>query len=89
MLAALRNNGNNRTKMVTLDLSEPLALDMVKGGNVAAPVGKINFSDDQLLDNINTFLNHLRSVKPAASKGTFIRTITISATMSPGIRVLA
>ena len=60
-----------------------------KGGNVAAPVGKISFSEDQLLDNINTFLNHLRSVKPAASKGTFIRTITISATMSPGIRVLA
>ncbi|WP_435010773.1 50S ribosomal protein L1 [Tundrisphaera lichenicola] len=60
-----------------------------KGGNVAAPVGKINFSDEQLVDNINTFLNHLRSVKPAAAKGTFIRTITISATMSPGIKVLA
>ena len=60
-----------------------------KGGNVAAPVGKINFTDDQLLDNINTFLTHLRTVKPAASKGTYIRSITISATMSPGIRVLA
>ena len=60
-----------------------------KGGNVAAPVGKLNFSDEQLIDNISTFLNHLRLVKPAASKGTYIRTITISATMSPGIRVLA
>jgi len=60
-----------------------------KGGNVAAPVGKLNFSDEQLVDNINTFLNHLRTVKPAAAKGTYIRTITISATMSPGIRVLA
>ncbi len=60
-----------------------------KGGNVAAPVGKLNFSEEQLLDNINTFLNHLRTVKPAAAKGTYIRTITISATMSPGIRVLA
>jgi large subunit ribosomal protein L1 len=60
-----------------------------KGGNVAASVGKLNFSDEQLIDNINTFLNHLRLVKPAASKGTYIRTITISATMSPGIRVLA
>jgi large subunit ribosomal protein L1 len=60
-----------------------------KGGNVAAPVGKLNFSEEQLIDNINTFLNHLRLVKPAASKGTYIRTITISATMSPGIRILA
>jgi large subunit ribosomal protein L1 len=60
-----------------------------KGGNVAAPVGKLNFDDEQLVDNINTFLNHLRSVKPAAAKGAYIRTITISATMSPGIRVLA
>ena len=60
-----------------------------KGGNVAAPVGKLNFSDDQLIDNITTFLNHLRTVKPSAAKGTYIRTITISATMSPGIQVVA
>ncbi len=60
-----------------------------KGGNVAAPVGKINFSEEQLVENIQTFLNHLRSVKPTAAKGTYIRSITISATMSPGIRVLA
>jgi ribose transport system substrate-binding protein len=38
VLAALRNGGNSHTKVVTLDLSEPLALDMVKGGNVAAIV---------------------------------------------------
>jgi large subunit ribosomal protein L1 len=60
-----------------------------KGGNVAAPVGKLNFSDAQLIDNINAFLNHLRTVKPAAAKGTYIRSITISATMSPGIRITA
>lgn len=60
-----------------------------KGGNVAAPVGKLNFSEAQLLENIISFLNHLKSVKPAAAKGTYIRSVTISATMSPGIRVLA
>lgn len=58
-----------------------------KGGNVAAAVGKLNFSEAQLLENINTFLNHLRTVKPAAAKGNYIRSVTISATMSPGIRV--
>ncbi len=60
-----------------------------KGGNVAAPVGKLSFTEAQLVDNINTFLNHLRTVKPAAAKGTYIRSITVSATMSPGIRVTA
>jgi large subunit ribosomal protein L1 len=60
-----------------------------KGGNVAAAVGKISFSDEELADNINTFLNHLRSLKPATAKGTYIRTITISATMSPGIPISA
>ena len=58
-----------------------------KGGNVAAPVGKLSFSDEQLVENINAFLNHLRTLKPAAAKGTYIRSVTISATMSPGIRV--
>jgi len=60
-----------------------------KGGNVAAAVGKLNFSETQLLENIQTFLNHLRTVKPAAAKGTYIRSVTISATMSPGIRVVS
>jgi large subunit ribosomal protein L1 len=60
-----------------------------KGGNVAVSVGKLAFSEEQLSDNINTFLNYLRSLKPAAAKGTYIRSVTVSATMSPGIRVSA
>ena len=60
-----------------------------KGGNVAAPVGKLDFGEEQLVENIQAFLNHLRSVKPTASKGTYIRSVTISATMSPGIPVVA
>ncbi len=58
-----------------------------KGGNVAAAVGKLSFSEEQLLENIQSFLTHLRTVKPATAKGTYIRSVTISATMSPGIRV--
>jgi len=60
-----------------------------KGGNVAVPVGKLAFAEEQLVENINTFLNYLRSLKPATAKGTYIRTVTVSATMSPGIRVSA
>jgi large subunit ribosomal protein L1 len=58
-----------------------------KGGNVAVPVGKIAFTEEQLTENINAFLNYLRSLKPTAAKGTYIRSITVSATMSPGIRI--
>jgi large subunit ribosomal protein L1 len=60
-----------------------------KGGNVAVPVGKLSFSEEQIADNINAFLNYLRSLKPAAAKGTYIHSITLSATMSPGIPVSA
>jgi large subunit ribosomal protein L1 len=60
-----------------------------KGGNVAAPVGKLSFSETQLIENVTAFLNHLRSVKPTTAKGTFIRSVTISATMSPGIRIVS
>ena len=60
-----------------------------KGGNVAVPVGKLAFSEEQLADNINAFLTYLRSLKPSAAKGTYIHSITLSATMSPGIPVSA
>ncbi len=60
-----------------------------KGANVAVPVGKLSFSEDELTDNINAFLNYLRSLRPSAAKGTYITSITISATMSPGIPVSA
>lgn len=60
-----------------------------KGGNVAAPVGKLSFDEQRLIENIQAFLTHLRTVKPAAAKGQYIRSVTISATMSPGIRIVA
>ena len=60
-----------------------------KGGNVAVPVGKISFGEEQLVENITAFLNYLRTLKPAAAKGTYLQSVTVSATMSPGIRVTA
>jgi large subunit ribosomal protein L1 len=60
-----------------------------KGGNLAAPVGKLTFEEQQLVENIEAFVNHVKSVKPAAAKGAFIKSVTVSATMSPGIPVVA
>lgn len=58
-----------------------------KGGNVHAGVGKISFEDDKLVDNINTFIEQIRAVKPAGVKGNYILGVTIAATMSPGVPV--
>lgn len=59
------------------------------GGNVHARVGKLSFDSTQLKENIQTFLDHITSLKPMAVKGTYIRSIAIAATMSPGIRIAA
>jgi large subunit ribosomal protein L1 len=56
-----------------------------KGANVHAPVGKASFSEDKLLENAATFLRELVRAKPAAAKGTYIKSLTMSATMGPGV----
>ena len=56
-----------------------------KGANVHAPVGKASFSEDKLLENAQTFLRELMRAKPAAAKGHYLKSLTISSTMGPGI----
>jgi large subunit ribosomal protein L1 len=56
-----------------------------KGSNVHAPVGKASFSEDKLLENARTFLRELVRSRPAAAKGAYIKSLTMSATMGPGI----
>lgn len=56
-----------------------------KGANVHAPVGKASFDEGKLLDNARAFLRELMRSKPAASKGHYVKSLTISSTMGPGI----
>jgi large subunit ribosomal protein L1 len=58
-----------------------------KTGNVHAPVGKVSFSSAQLADNVQAFMDVIARVKPAAAKGTYIRSATVSSTMGPGVRL--
>jgi large subunit ribosomal protein L1 len=58
-----------------------------KSGNVHAPVGKVSFSQDQLAANVQAFMDTIARVKPAAAKGTYIRSATVSSTMGPGVRL--
>lgn len=54
-------------------------------GNVHVPIGKVSFSAEALRGNLEAFLEHVQSIRPASVKGTFIRNAALSATMSPGI----
>jgi large subunit ribosomal protein L1 len=56
-----------------------------KGANVHAPVGKASFTEDKLLENTRTFLRELLRARPAAAKGHYIKSLTLSSTMGPGI----
>jgi large subunit ribosomal protein L1 len=58
-----------------------------KTGNVHAPVGKVSFSEAQLADNVQAFMETIVRAKPSAAKGTYIRSATISSTMGPGVRL--
>ena len=58
-----------------------------KSGIIHAPVGRISFGADKILENIVTFMETIVRLKPAASKGTYIRSIAISTTMGPGIKI--
>lgn len=57
------------------------------GGNVHAAVGKLSFDETKLVENITAFVDSVKAAKPAASKGHYIKSLTLSATMSPGIGI--
>lgn len=86
---------NPKTGTVTPDIATAVANAKAgmakfrtdKGGVVHCPVGAADFSMDQLRDNIAAVLRDIRKAKPATSKGVFIRKVTLSTTMGPGVAV--
>ncbi|MBI1372220.1 MAG: 50S ribosomal protein L1 [Phycisphaera sp.] len=58
-----------------------------KFGNVQAPVGKMSFSADQLLENARYFIDEIVRRKPSSAKGQFVKRVCLSGTMTPGVRV--
>ena len=58
-----------------------------KTGIVHSAIGKASFDDDKLIDNISTFINTIIKLKPAAAKGTYIKSVHIASTMGPGINI--
>lgn len=86
---------NPKTGTVTFDISKAVAdikagkveYRADKSGNIHAPVGKVSFDDDKLVENFEAMVSAVINAKPSASKGVYLRNITVSATMGPGIRI--
>jgi large subunit ribosomal protein L1 len=58
------------------------------GGNVHVVVGKQSFDSKKLAENIEAFLEHIKRIKPSSAKGTYIKKMALSATMSPAVNVI-
>src|SRR5699024_448262 len=86
---------NPKTGTVTFDVEK--AVTDIKAGqveyrvdsasNLHAPIGKISFEDDKLVENFSALVETIVRAKPAASKGTYIRNVVITSTMGPAIKV--
>jgi large subunit ribosomal protein L1 len=54
---------------------------------VHAPVGKVSFSEERLLENLRTLVDTILKAKPASAKGKYVKSIAVSSTMGPGVRI--
>ena len=86
---------NPKTGTVTMDIGKAIAdvkagkidFKVDKAGIVHAPIGKVSFSSDKILGNANELLQTLLKLKPTSAKGTYIKSIYISTTMSPSLAI--
>ncbi|MDR2977301.1 MAG: 50S ribosomal protein L1 [Streptococcaceae bacterium] len=86
---------NPKTGTVTMDVTK--AVEESKGGKityradkagiVAVPIGKVSFDEDKLVENFKAFNNVMVAAKPAAAKGTYMTSVTVTTTMGPGVKV--
>lgn len=86
---------NPKSGTVTMDVAKAVSevkagkieFRVDKAGNIHAPVGKVSFDSDKLAGNIASFIKEVVRLKPSAAKGQYLQGITISSTMSPGVKV--
>lgn len=86
---------NPKTGTVTFDVEK--AVNEIKAGKVEyradkagivhVPIGKVSFAEEKLVENYNTILETLVKAKPASSKGKYMKSVTVSSTMGPGVKV--
>ncbi len=86
---------NPKSGTVTMDIAK--ALEEIKAGKVEyrldktniihTPIGKASFGSEKLQDNFNALMEAIVKAKPAAAKGQYLKSVTVTATMGPGIKV--
>ncbi|WP_110925990.1 50S ribosomal protein L1 [Bacillus massiliglaciei] len=86
---------NPKTGTVTFDVTKAVneikagkvEYRVDKAGNVHAPIGKVSFEESKLVENFTTIFDTLAKAKPSAAKGTYMKNITVTTTMGPGVKV--
>jgi large subunit ribosomal protein L1 len=86
---------NPKTGTVTMDVTK--AINDIKAGKIEyrldksniihVPVGKASFTEEQLLENLNTIMGVISKAKPSSLKGQYIKSVTLATTMGPGVKV--
>ena len=86
---------NPKAGTVTMDVTK--AINDIKAGKIEyrldksnivhCPIGKVSFSEEQLVDNLKAIMDAIVKAKPSSLKGTYLKSITISSTMGPGVKV--
>jgi len=74
-------------KAVTEVKSGKIDFKVDKYGIIHASVGKISFETDKLVDNLNELMSVINKLKPSSAKGTYVKSLTVSSTQSPGVKV--
>ncbi|MBE0701053.1 MAG: 50S ribosomal protein L1, partial [Acholeplasmataceae bacterium] len=86
---------NPKTGTVTMDITKAvheikngkIEYRVDKVGNIHAPIGRVSFTETQLKENVKTLYDQLSRIKPTTVKGTYMKNITVTSSMGPGIRI--
>ena len=86
---------NPKTGTVTFDVTKAVneikagkvEYRVDKAGNIHVPIGKVSFDNEKLVENFATIYDTMLKVKPAAAKGTYVKNVTVTSTMGPGVKV--
>src|SRR4029079_2318709 len=81
------NNPNDLPRVITEAKAGKVEFRNDKTGLLHAGIGKLSFSEDQIRDNLLSFLDAVVRAKPTGAKGTYVRSITLTSTMGPGIHM--
>lgn len=86
---------NAKTGTVTMDVTKAVTelkagkveFKVDKAGIIHAPLGKVSFGPEKLLENLKALLDQVLRMKPSSAKGTYMQAVTVSSTMGPGIKI--